>query len=105
MSSTELAAEIVDGVGVVSLNRPHRHNAVTDALFDALSATVRRYLDDPAVACVLLRGEGPSFCSGRDTAELGHRAGGEDDFTFVRSHQRLRLDMLEVHREIAGQEA
>ncbi|MCA4759087.1 enoyl-CoA hydratase/isomerase family protein [Mycobacterium sp. SMC-2] len=102
MSSTELAAEIVDGVGVVSLNRPHRHNAVTDALFDALSTTVRRYLDDPAVGCLLLRGEGPSFCSGRDTAELGHRAGGEDDFTFVRAHQRLRLDMLDATKPIVA---
>ena len=102
MSSTELVADIVDGVGVVSLNRPHRHNAVTDALFDALSTTVRRYLDDPAVRCLLLRGEGPSFCSGRDTAELGHRAGGEDDFTFVRAHQRLRLDMLEATKPIVA---
>ena len=102
MSGAELTTEVVGGVGVVSLNRPHRHNAITDALYEALSTTVRRYLDDPAVACLLLRGEGPSFCSGRDTAELGLRANDEDDFAFVRAHQRLRLDMLEATKPVVA---
>jgi len=91
----ELKTELVDGVGVVSFNRPHRHNAITDSLFDQLCAALRGYLNDGSVRCVLIRGEGRSFCSGRDTAELGKRAAGEDDFTFVKAHQRIRLEVLE----------
>ncbi len=102
MSTAELKTDLVDGVGVVSLNRPHRHNAVTDALFDEMCAALRGYLGDPAVRCVLIRGEGPSFCSGRDTAELGKRADGEDDFTFVREHQRIRLEVLESPKPVVA---
>ncbi len=100
MTATELKTENIAGVGVVTLNRPHRHNAITDSLFERMRDAVYQNLDDPAVRCVLLRGEGPSFCSGRDTAELGQRADGKDDFTFVREHQRLRLDMLESPKPI-----
>ncbi len=102
MTATELKSENVAGVGVITLNRPHRHNAITDSLFEQMRDAVHQNLDDPAVRCVLLRGEGPSFCSGRDTAELGQRVDGKDDFTFVREHQRLRLDMLDSPKPIVA---
>ncbi|MGO9158820.1 enoyl-CoA hydratase/isomerase family protein [Mycobacterium sp.] len=102
MITAELKTDLVDGVGVVSLNRPHRHNAITDALFDEMCAALRGYLGDPAVRCLLIRGEGPSFCSGRDTAELGKRAVGEDDFTFVSEHQRIRLEVLESPKPVVA---
>ena len=95
MTTADLKTEVVEGVGIVSLNRPHRHNAITDALFEEFCSAVRGYLNDPSVRCLLLRGEGRSFCSGRDKAELGKRAAGQDDFTFVRAHQQIRLEMLE----------
>jgi enoyl-CoA hydratase len=102
VTTAELKTEIVDGVGVVSLNRPHRHNAITDELFEDLRLVLRDYLEDTDVRCVLLRGEGPSFCSGRDTAELGQRADGQDDFTFVRHHQQVRLAMLDSAKPIVA---
>lgn len=102
MSTCELKTEIIDGVGVLSLNRPHRHNAITDALFDEISTATSKYLSDHAVRCLLIRGEGPSFCSGRDKAELGKRANGEDDFTFVREHQRVRLEVMESPKPVVA---
>lgn len=89
--NAELKTEIVDGVGVISLNRPHRHNAITDELFYAIRTAVREHIDNAEVRCILLRGEGPSFCSGRDTSQLGLRANGTDDFTFVREHQQAAV--------------
>ena len=102
MTTADLKTEIVDGVGVVSFNRPHRHNAITDALFEATCDALRSYLADPAVRCVLIRGEGRSFCSGRDKAELGKRTEGEDDFTFVQTHQRIRLEVLESTKPVVA---
>lgn len=102
MSDTGLSTAIIDGVGVISLNRPHRHNAVTDVLHDALCSAMHDYIGNQEVRCILLRGEGPSFCSGRDTAELGLRANGEDDFTFVLAHQRARLEMLEARKPVVA---
>ena len=102
MTTADLKTEIVDGVGVVSFNRPHRHNAITDGLFDEMCAALRDYLSEPSVRCLLIRGEGPSFCSGRDKAELGKRKDGEDDFTFVREHQRIRLEVLESPKPVVA---
>jgi len=102
MTTADLKTEVVDGVGVVSFNRPHRHNAITDALFDEMCAALRSYLNDQSVRCVLIRGEGRSFCSGRDKAELGHRADGQDDFTFLREHQRIRLEILESPKPVVA---
>jgi enoyl-CoA hydratase/carnithine racemase len=102
MTTADLKTEVVDGVGVVSFNRPDRHNAITDALFDDMCLALRGHLADEAVRCVLIRGEGRSFCSGRDTAELGQRANGEDDFTFVREHQQIRLEVLESTKPVVA---
>lgn len=75
MDDDPVLLEVKGGVAVISLNRPDRHNAMGDAL-DAL---LFRYLDllrtDRDVRVVVWRGNGPSFSTGRDVAELL----GEDD--------------------------
>lgn len=85
---------VADGVATVSLNRPHRHNALDDALHERLAEIWREVQADDAVRVVLLRGEGRSFCSGRDTKQLGDRAAGESDLSFLRRHQQSRLTQL-----------
>lgn len=58
----------------IEFNRPQRHNAFSNdaraALLDAL--TVAQL--DPSVTGIVLRGNGPSFCSGGDLAEFGSLA-------------------------------
>lgn len=79
-------------VAVVSLNRPDRHNAFNDEM-DARFFEVLAYLHErPDVRCVVWRGEGKSFSSGRDTKELGQRAKGESDLEFIEAgHLKTRL--------------
>lgn len=67
---------VEEGVGIVSLNRPERHNALTDELSDAIGAAVDDVFDRPDVRVVLLRGEGKSFCSGRDLSVIGSTKAG-----------------------------
>ena len=88
------------GVRILSLNRPHRHNALDDATGDALATAFAEAAGDDAVRVILLRGEGPSFCSGRDIAQLGHRASGENDFDFVRRHQNRRLATVDCAKPV-----
>jgi enoyl-CoA hydratase/carnithine racemase len=95
-------SEIIDGVGVITINSPHRHNAITDEAFHELSKAITEYVRHREVRCILLRGEGPSFCSGRDTAQLGQRAEGQDDFSFVLEHQRLRLEILDSPKPVVA---
>lgn len=79
-------------VAVVSLNRPDRHNAFNDAMDARFFEILAELHERPDVRCVLLRGEGKSFSSGRDTKELGFRAKGESDLEFIEAgHLKTKL--------------
>jgi enoyl-CoA hydratase len=98
----EILVENDGGLRIITLNRPERHNAFNDAMSDAFQPILYDALDDPAVVAILLRGNGKSFCSGRDTAVLGHRARDESDFHFVRRHQESRLRMMDSTKPIVA---
>lgn len=59
---------------VITLDRPHRHNAISAGLRDQLDDALAVAEADHSVAHVVLRGNGPSFCSGGDLGEFGTRA-------------------------------
>src|SRR6266508_2525517 len=79
--------DLSDGVAVLSLNRPEKHNAFNDALFDAWCEALDWAIEAPDARSILLRGEGASFSSGRDVTELGRRERGETDFEFIQRVQ------------------
>jgi methylglutaconyl-CoA hydratase len=62
------------GVATVTLNRPERHNALSAALIDALTATLVRLHEDPSVRVVVLAAAGRTFCAGADIEEMRHAA-------------------------------
>ena len=100
---TNLLVSAADGVGTLALNRPHRHNAVDDATYDELSTALPKLSADPDIRVIVIRGEGPSFCSGRDTAELGKRTAGESNYSFILRHQQVRLDQLASPKPILAE--
>jgi enoyl-CoA hydratase/carnithine racemase len=63
-------AETIDGARWVTLARPARHNALDRRLRDELHAELNARRHEPAMS-IVLRGEGPSFCSGGDLEEFG----------------------------------
>jgi enoyl-CoA hydratase/carnithine racemase len=90
---SSVATDVRERVAVISLNRPEKHNAIDDELQDALVDAVTTALADDDVGVLLLRGEGRSFSSGRDTSALGNRRPGDTHFSHLRRSQRLN-DML-----------
>ncbi|HTK66207.1 MAG TPA: enoyl-CoA hydratase/isomerase family protein [Pseudonocardia sp.] len=88
-----VTTEVSERVAVISLNRPERHNAFTDELEADLDRAVAAAIDDDEVRAILLRGEGRSFSSGRDTASLGQRPEGVTDLAFIENFQASRLRM------------
>jgi 2-(1,2-epoxy-1,2-dihydrophenyl)acetyl-CoA isomerase len=62
----DLLAEINDGVAVITLNRPDRRNAFSEAMLSALGAVLAQVEIDEAVGCVVLTGSGGAFCAGGD---------------------------------------
>jgi len=55
----------------VVLNRPHRHNAFSRSMRDALSEVLALATADESIARIEISGNGPSFCSGGDLGEFG----------------------------------
>ncbi len=76
MSGPLVLFECADGVAELTLNRPERLNAFTEAMHRELAAHLDRIEADPAVRAVLLTGAGRGFCAGQD---LGDRVMGEGD--------------------------
>ena len=54
------------GIHVITLNRPHRLNAIGDGLAEALEAAFIEFRDDPAARVAVLTGAGRAFCAGAD---------------------------------------
>ena len=71
----ELVNYAVDGrLGIVTLNRPDKLNAISADLKRALVQRFHEADGDPATSVVVLRAEGRSFCSGYDIAPNPARA-------------------------------
>jgi 2-(1,2-epoxy-1,2-dihydrophenyl)acetyl-CoA isomerase len=71
-----LLARVDDGVGVITMNRPERRNALTPEMLDALARTLAAFEVDDDVRVVVLTGAGGAFCAGGDVKAMadGSRA-------------------------------
>jgi len=78
-------------IAYISLNRPERHNAMTDHDVEELATAMQHFDGDGDAYVAILSGNGPSFCSGADVESRllssagagvsGHyRPSGEDAF-------------------------
>jgi 2-(1,2-epoxy-1,2-dihydrophenyl)acetyl-CoA isomerase len=66
-------AQRIDGVGVITLNRPERRNALHVDMFEAVPRLLERFIGDPEVGCIMITGAGTAFCSGGDVGGSGSR--------------------------------
>ena len=79
MDYSTVRTERVGDVGVITLNRPEKMNAINRALIDDFDAAIHANKED-GVRALILTGAGRGFCAGADlTAEQGegHTPGNE----------------------------
>jgi enoyl-CoA hydratase len=96
----EVLSELDGPLRIITFNRPERHNAMNDEMSALFQSLLFAALEETESSAILLRANGKSFCSGRDTSVLGHRERDESDYHFVRRHQEGRLRMLEATKPI-----
>ena len=82
--SDRVTVSVDAGVADVRLNRPEKRNALDGAMFLALAEAGERMKTEPGLRCVVLSGEGASFCAGLDFGSFqqmsdGDRAGDRGD--------------------------
>ena len=61
-----------NGIRTLTLNRPHRRNAINPTLWAALRGELTRATEDRDVRAVVITGAGGAFCSGADIAVRNH---------------------------------
>ena len=57
-------------VGIITLNRPDRRNALSAQLVSEMLEALHELDDDPTIGAIIIKGSGGSFCSGHDFSEL-----------------------------------
>ncbi len=69
MNYEHILVEAEDGVGIITLNRPDKLNAMNRRLVSELHDAVQRFDADDAVGCIVLTGAGRAFSAGGDIHE------------------------------------
>lgn len=107
----EIRYEVEDGRARITLARPQKHNAMTQRLLSELEHALWEADDDLEVHCVILKGEGPSFCAGYDLTALGgtkrpgHRTGRthDDDIWLIERNNRRIRALWDMHKPCIAQ--
>jgi len=60
-----------DGIGIITLNRPDRMNAITDEMLIDLEIIIADICQDNEVRAMIITGNGRAFCGGTDVTALG----------------------------------
>jgi enoyl-CoA hydratase/carnithine racemase len=79
-----LSVGVQGSIGIITLDRPAKRNAVTYEMWVVLEHACRQMAADPQVRVVVLRGAGEHFCAGADISGLlAERPSGEPSFMEV----------------------
>ena len=68
-----LEREDREGVSTLTLNRPERYNALSEALLEALQGAIDRIAVDESVRVMVVAARGHAFCTGHDLREMRRR--------------------------------
>ena len=71
MAEEHILYDKEEGIGIITLNRPDRMNAVTDDMQLALRSIVADIILDDEVRAAIITGNGRAFCGGTDVSGLG----------------------------------
>jgi methylglutaconyl-CoA hydratase len=77
--TANLAIERQGPIGLVTLNRPDRHNAFDDTLITELTEALRSMEAEDGIRCVVLSSVGKSFCAGADLNWMRRVAGASQE--------------------------
>jgi enoyl-CoA hydratase/carnithine racemase len=63
---SDVRVAIADQVMTITLDRARKKNAMTDAMYSVIAASLRRAQEDPDIHVALLTANGADFCAGND---------------------------------------
>jgi len=114
----EVRYEERDGIAIISINRPHKKNTLTDAVVEGVADGIDTARRSAAVAAIVLRGEGDTFTAGYDLTDNGRwdipygappidkRPGAWDpvqDLQFMGNNVRRFMSIWECPKPVLGE--
>ncbi len=94
--------EVADHIATITLNRPHRRNAISVRMLQLLSQHFAEADDDGDVRVVILTGAGKGFCSGLDIKDamagsgIGGSGGGSGAGSFMQTRNLPTVILQEM---------
>lgn len=95
-TDSNLLYEQVDGIGVITINRPHRMNAIDIATRNELRRLLENLGADRTLKVLILSGAGGNFCSGGDVKDMSAVAEAGSENIEARRQRMLNLHPI-VH--------
>lgn len=65
--------QVADGIATLTLNRPEKRNAISDAMRSELTSALQSLARDAGVRALVLTGSGKGFCAGGDVEGMRRR--------------------------------
>jgi len=95
MSGTLVLSEVRDHAGLVRLNRPEAHNALSAALLAELMGALHTFDKDPSVGAMVITGSERAFSVGADIKEFAATSASE----MLREDRIAAFDLLQTVRK------
>jgi enoyl-CoA hydratase/carnithine racemase len=70
MDNQELLYRKVNGISIITMNRPEKRNALSPGLFQGIFTSVEDSAKDDDIKVIIITGTGDSFCSGADVKAM-----------------------------------
>ena len=99
IEETLLLQEICEGIATLTLNQPHKRNALSSRMICLLQQALDRLDQDNNTRVVVISGSGPSFCSGHDLGEI-QSATAETRKQLFRDCTRAMLSLVRLSKPV-----
>jgi enoyl-CoA hydratase/carnithine racemase len=99
-TSTQIELKVEAGIATLTLNRPEKRNAISDAMRSELIAALEQVAGDAKIRALVLTGNGKGFCAGGDVAGMQRRMdapAGEVGFNGWTRQQRVHHSVALLH--------
>jgi enoyl-CoA hydratase/carnithine racemase len=100
MSTPLIDLQVETGIATLTLNRPDKRNAMSDAMRAEFIAALEHVAADKAIRALVLTGAGKGFCAGGDIAGMEKRMNapaGEVGFNGWHRQQRVHHTQMLLH--------
>lgn len=100
--------EVADHVATITLNRPHRRNAISTRMLNMLSDALMEADRSADVRAIVLTGAGKGFCSGLDIKDamagtgIGGTGGSGDGGSFMQTRNLPTVILQEMDTPVIG---